>query len=43
MESAPDASCSFCGTLDRFALERLDFGARRVQKELDLLVNGGDF
>lgn len=42
METAPDASCGFCGTLDGLALKRLDLGSRRVKKQLNLLLNGGD-
>lgn len=42
METTPDASCGFCRTDHGPALERLYFGARSVEKQLDLLLDGGD-
>lgn len=42
MQPTPDTPSRLCLTLHRKPLERLDFRAGRVKKQLDLLVNAGD-
>jgi hypothetical protein len=41
MQATPDTSRRLSRTLDRPTLQWLDLGTRRIQEELNLVLNGG--